>query len=872
MSSAHASSLSLDPGPPSRPHMRRPSLDQRRRRDAESNVSLSLPPLPYRVRHLLSPRVAGLVLLWLAGLYALHRTLLPLPVPSLPRARQKASQADAYLLATAFPSPPRREGDDALPSRDPRYRPYRPLEPADAPFPRLRPTRLLPRKCMEEWFLNGETTCGARELGEEEKLDATWLWVNGSDPRWAAELAEYRTRDGVLSPERHFREQNELVYSMRSVLSALAGHIRTFHLITYDYAFRLPDDLALVPPQVLLDLDAALPVPPGRMAKTPYVPANTTAADASYARGPSLDGVPEISAELAQHLATHWRVAQTPNWLDFSRLDPADPSHPYHPALTHRSTDDDRGDEGADHAYAPRAAGYAHGSLAPKTKHDYPSFRYATHAEIFHLPTNDRDDVPANLGEHEWREREWRKKALPCFNSMSIEGRIGWLHGLADVSLALNDDFFIMKRLSVSDFHSPLYGNVFRFDHGYGQQVVPKLQQRYFSNAGELGGLYHACWLLSQRFPKRRRPYFAHAPKVITRSLHHEASLMFKEALTQSGQRRFRELAMGHGDVQMQWMLTALRVERWREALLWTYVVANLGGAKGYLDEDARGAIADMFGLTAADADVTTIEVYRGERYTLEPARLARTFAQAGWTKPKSTRYLWSSMDGHMPKILPDGTDPAENDKCLFHLDRCLGPFWARGEDVDADTMFKRLAFMEPECGDCLIMALVTTSGPLGLSAFFPPADAMFRNAPLDPAKKYPKYLAPPHLALTPTWHEANFSLPAVMARTALPDEEVELRWWSMKLLARYLYVDGQSDSHFHMLTDPQHAQRTFALLDSQPGVAILGLNDDIVRGYDIVRDLMGAWFGSRWPAKAVWERGWTKADAGDWVGEVDRD
>lgn len=99
-----------------------------------------------------------------------------------------------------------------------------------------------------------------------------------------------------------------------------------------------------------------------------------------------------------------------------------------------------------------------------------------------------------------------------------------------------------------------------RPDSQFNQQVRPILDKKYFNEAGEVGGLYHANWLLSQRFPRRMRPYFAHVPKVITRGLHHEVSLMFKEALTTSSSRRFRELHKGEGDIQMQWLLTSLRV------------------------------------------------------------------------------------------------------------------------------------------------------------------------------------------------------------------------------------------------------------------------------------------------------------------------
>jgi 3-O-alpha-D-mannopyranosyl-alpha-D-mannopyranose xylosylphosphotransferase len=91
-----------------------------------------------------------------------------------------------------------------------------------------------------------------------------------------------------------------------------------------------------------------------------------------------------------------------------------------------------------------------------------------------------------------------------------------------------------------------------------------------------------------------------------------------------------------------------------------------------------------------------------------------------------------------------------------------------------------------------VIDALVTASGPLGLSAFFPPKDRRYDNPPLTPGRKYPKYLPPPHLPLTATWLEADFSLENVMSTTALPSEAVNLRQYCMRLLSRYMYLSGE--------------------------------------------------------------------------------
>jgi 3-O-alpha-D-mannopyranosyl-alpha-D-mannopyranose xylosylphosphotransferase len=175
---------------------------------------------------------------------------------------------------------------------------------------------------------------------------------------------------------------------------------------------------------------------------------------------------------------------------------------------------------------------------------------------------------------------------------------------------------------------------------------------------------------------------------------------MFQEALTISGSRRFREVKFGEGDVQMQWLLTALRVERWREALLWTWAVANLGGANGQWGDDSRAAIKNLFELGEGDEDVVQIEVHRGERKTLQSMK--ETFGKAGWAAPKATDFKFSSMDGHIPRILKPGSNENLNDWCNLDLQHCFGPFWDQTDaSIPADEMFKRLTFQHPECGDC---------------------------------------------------------------------------------------------------------------------------------------------------------------------------
>lgn len=191
---------------------------------------------------------------------------------------------------------------------------------------------------------------------------------------------------------------------------------------------------------------------------------------------------------------------------------------------------------------------------------------------------------------------------------------------------------------------------------------------------------------------------------------------MFEDALTVAARRQFRELSEGEGSVQMQWLISSLRVERWREALLWTWAVAKvgtapqwqpeetgeiLGGTVGYWGAEARREIQDLFGLEDKDNDVIKIEIHKGERWTLEEDRMKSHFQGAGWEAPKATEFLFSSMDGHLPPIPKPSQARTANDRCTFDLERCLGSFWSRHDNVSADDMFKRLAFANPSCGDC---------------------------------------------------------------------------------------------------------------------------------------------------------------------------
>lgn len=67
----------------------------------------------------------------------------------------------------------------------------------------------------------------------------------------------------------------------------------------------------------------------------------------------------------------------------------------------------------------------------------------------------------------------------------------------------------------------------------------------------------------------------------------------------------------------------------------------DVSSQSGVWDRNVRREFSDMFDLNSGDVDVIKIEVHRGARDTLNPERLRRNFAQAGWEAPKATEMLF---------------------------------------------------------------------------------------------------------------------------------------------------------------------------------------------------------------------------------------
>lgn len=139
------------------------------------------------------------------------------------------------------------------------------------------------------------------------------------------------------------------------------------------------------------------------------------------------------------------------------------------------------------------------------------------------------------------------------------------------------------------------------------------------------------------------------------------------------------------------------------------------------------------------------------------------------WTKRRSRILHFSWINYAMP---------GPRRFCTLHIQQCFRPDSSGLQD--SGNLLKHVAFSRPECGDCLIMALLGASGTRGMEAFLPP-----KNQDTFGSHPDTQILDTPVLPLTKTWQEADYSISANVPRDS------SLRSFATRLLSRYAYTNG---------------------------------------------------------------------------------
>lgn len=237
-------------------------------------------------------------------------------------------------------------------------------------------------------------------------------------------------------------------------------------------------------------------------------------------------------------------------------------------------------------------------------------------------------------------------------------------------------------------------------------------------------------------------------------------------------------------------------IEKHREALLWSFLVAAS-------DKDQSGTYSDE--ERAHMRSVIGGHLKEGRIHVAEPLRPGTDADQkyydqqienAHIEKPRETEYQWSSQDGY-PFLGPihqlpyqlKGDHPSF---CKVSVSKCFGrsDFFSTTEAAaDAtytpEELFRNIAFRDTACGDCLIVALLGTSGPHGLSAFLPEAaEGSIRSGRM--SRRGTVDEVPLVGGLSRDWESADFSLASALWGHWSP------RDFSVRLIQRYSYTIGK--------------------------------------------------------------------------------
>lgn len=475
----------------------------------------------------------------------------------------------------------------------------------------------------------------------------------------------------------------------------------------------------------------------------------------------------------------------------------------------------------------------------------------------------------------------WRAKTIPSFNSLAVESQLFNLpRASSDQLVYLNDDFFTMVPNSVSDLTSPLFGTVIKSDTRLFSFYRPSERpfQRLFNPAGEEVGIKRATWILGRRFPMRSLPYITHHPRSLSLPLLKEAAQTFPDAFSNTTLARFRAQKEVPPSIQAFFLASWYIVERHREALLWTWVVAKWGGREGQLSQETKQVMWAELAGDQGQSDADVLEVQRPVRKSREQD--VDAFDAAGVPAPKNTEYSFSSQDGYALAYLdwswpwersrtgyPDlsedegvrkharswfATDRATSTVCRLSYSKCFAP--QQGSE-SADVVFKRIAFGSATCGDCIIAALLNASGRSGISAFLPPASAVVRVA-----ADFANLGSRAHLPLTDQWTHTDFSLSTTLPPPPSAEHDgasqlISVRTWCTRLIQRYQYVLGATPSTFYKVEYaarlPGQLGAVDATLATQQPTTFVCLNDDIKessQGTQKVNRIMEDWFNAHWP------------------------
>jgi hypothetical protein len=127
-----------------------------------------------------------------------------------------------------------------------------------------------------------------------------------------------------------------------------------------------------------------------------------------------------------------------------------------------------------------------------------------------------------------------------------------------------------------------------------------------------------------------------HVAKTLSPAILQEVSTTWPEEFLETSSHRFR----GQRDVYTTFLHGHYLIERWRELLLWSWVVGKIGKDDDTWGEEERQQAWEELGGN----EFGTIYVNRKIRKTLEKERMKAAHESAGEPEPAATDYIFSKF------------------------------------------------------------------------------------------------------------------------------------------------------------------------------------------------------------------------------------
>ncbi|PWZ01779.1 hypothetical protein BCV70DRAFT_204568 [Testicularia cyperi] len=453
-----------------------------------------------------------------------------------------------------------------------------------------------------------------------------------------------------------------------------------------------------------------------------------------------------------------------------------------------------------------------------------------------------------------------RQRESPNFSGASISAMVANTPHLSNPKVVVSPEAIFDADVSASDFWNPLYGPTFRMDPaGVAGAPAPP------PDGSKVPGQIRANHLIGQRFGFRDRSKLYELPNTVLSSTVEELHETWPDALAKVHASRVPST----DDIDIAYLQTHYIMERFREALLWSFFVArhDRDGDGNYSPAEAKALLQEL-GISPG---------FKGAKKVHHPRRADRSMGainsrliEAGQAPILARDRLLLSLDGSAnyvplpvekdgPAAAAGGAGASSARKTATPImcelaPACIQEFAANyDKSPSVNALFKRFTFQHWGCGDCLIHHLVGKSGEKGLSAFLPGASLMM---PFVPSSRARMAAATEVLPMTATFEGVDFGIHAMAARTS-HRRQTRISFASA-ILAKYQHSvaqvgdDGLVGRIFADAEDPVLTLVGFEKTDPPPTMFFLSdrSNTTAVRTRSAIR----AWLETRFPNRMHFE------------------